>query len=539
MKLGRVNSWKTSASAAQARIIGWVLPLLMAAFGGLLRFIRLGEPRAVVFDETYYVKDAYTMLMTGEPRDWPKDMGTTASGENRINAMFAAGDTDHWLNSAEYVVHPPVGKWCIALGLKLFGGAGNPFAWRAATAIAGTLAILILCRVTLRLFRNLPIALMAGFLMSVDGLGITMSRTGLLDVFIMIFTLGALSLLLIHRDWARQRLRDAYERDSRGREAHWIPGRGGRWLLDARGPFIALSPWRVGAAVLLGLATGVKWSGTYFFAVFCVISVLWDAWERQQAGYRGWLATGIWKDGLAAALYMVPIYGLTYLAGWTSWFLHPDSYMHNWAATHPGQGISWLPEGLRSFVEYHRQMWEFHTTLTAHHDYMANPLTWPLQVRPTSFYWEDHLRGNPGLCALNPGGRCVAAITSIGNPFLWWLGTLCAVIGIIVAVFVKRGDWKIWAVLAGLLAGWLPWAQYLNRTTFTFYAIVILPAMILSICYVADWLRGMLSARVYRVTCGVALGVIGVASVFWYPIWTGIPVPYEFWLSHMWFDSWI
>ena len=548
------------------RALGWLLPMLMALFGGLLRFIRLGQPHSIVFDETYYVKDAYAMLMTGEPRNWPKDVGTAISGENQVNAMFAAGDTDHWLNTAEYVVHPPVGKWCIALGLRLFGGAGNPFAWRAATAIAGTLAILVLCRVVLRLFHNLPIAVMAGFLMSVDGVGITMSRTGLLDNFIMIFTLGALSLLLIHRDWARRRLRDAFAIDSRSRTARWIPaapnrmrrwrmrrgdavdgdaarnaaaGDGVRWVLDARGPFVAFSWWRVGAAILLGLATGVKWSGIYFFAVFCVISVLWDAWERRQTGYRGWLGTGIWKDGLAAAAYMVPLYAATYLAGWASWFIHPDSYMHDWAAKHPGQGVQWLPEGLRSFVEYHAQMWQFHTTLTAHHDYMANPLTWPLQVRPTSFYWQDRIAGAPGLCALNPGGRCIAAVTSIGNPFIWWIGTLCVVIAIIVAAFVRRGDWRIWAVLAGLLAGWLPWAQYLNRTTFTFYSIVILPAMILSICYVADWLRESLPTRAYHVTCGVALVIVGAAAVFWYPIWTAIPVPYEFWLSHMWFDSWI
>ena len=44
-------------------------------------------------------------------------------------------------------------------------------------------------------------------------------------------------------------------------------------------------------------------------------------------------------------------------------------------------------------MQYHAQMWQFHTTLDAPHDYKANPLTWPLQIRPTSFYWEklpDH-----------------------------------------------------------------------------------------------------------------------------------------------------
>lgn len=34
------------------------MTILVAAFGGILRFVRLDSPRAVVFDETYYVKDA-------------------------------------------------------------------------------------------------------------------------------------------------------------------------------------------------------------------------------------------------------------------------------------------------------------------------------------------------------------------------------------------------------------------------------------------------------------------------------------------------
>ncbi|MEE1296488.1 MAG: glycosyltransferase family 39 protein, partial [Bifidobacterium sp.] len=183
----------------------WLVVLAVAAFGGLLRFFRLGEPDAVVFDETYYVKDAWTMLQTGEPRDWPDTMDWNGASVNP-NIPFAAGDTDHWLSSAEYVVHPPFGKGLIALGLKLFGGASHPFAWRAATAIAGTVAIIILMRVILPLWHSLSIAVLGGTLMAIDGVGITLSRTGLLDVFITALALGAFQLLLMHRDWARERL---------------------------------------------------------------------------------------------------------------------------------------------------------------------------------------------------------------------------------------------------------------------------------------------------------------------------------------------
>ena len=189
--------------------------MLMAVFGGLLRFIRLGSPKAVVFDETYYVKDAWTMLRTGEPRNWPEIIGGI-----KIDEFFANGQhlTD-WLQSAEYVVHPPVGKWLIAVGLQLFGGADNPFAWRFSTALAGTVAIVVLCRVILRLFHSLPLALVGGFLMAIDGMAITLSRTALLDNFIMLFALSALLCLLAHRDWAQRRLREAYVHEAKQRHA--------------------------------------------------------------------------------------------------------------------------------------------------------------------------------------------------------------------------------------------------------------------------------------------------------------------------------
>ena len=62
--LSSVNSGRTRPSAsvggsqlrlrarlaAAPRLVSWLLTVLVAFFGGLLRFIRLGEPRAVVFD---------------------------------------------------------------------------------------------------------------------------------------------------------------------------------------------------------------------------------------------------------------------------------------------------------------------------------------------------------------------------------------------------------------------------------------------------------------------------------------------------------
>ena len=40
-------------------------------------------------------------------------------------------------------------------------------------------------------------------------------------------------------------------------------------------------------------------------------------------------------------------------------------------------------------------------------------------------------------------------------------------------------------------------------------------------------------------TVVVYLCVVVLVSVFYYPVWTGMSVPYEFWLIHNWLPGWI
>src|SRR5579859_1604499 len=51
--------------AARRRDLGLVWPLVITIFAGFLRFDRLSRPDAVSFDETYYVKDAWSILRHG------------------------------------------------------------------------------------------------------------------------------------------------------------------------------------------------------------------------------------------------------------------------------------------------------------------------------------------------------------------------------------------------------------------------------------------------------------------------------------------
>ena len=109
------------------------------------------------------------------------------------------------LNTPEYVVHPPVGKWMIAAGMWLFG-PDNPFGWRFGAALTGTLSIFLLALIAQKLFRSLTLGAVAGVLLAVDGHHLVMSRTSLLDIFLMFWILAAFGALLMDRDDGRRRL---------------------------------------------------------------------------------------------------------------------------------------------------------------------------------------------------------------------------------------------------------------------------------------------------------------------------------------------
>src|SRR5260370_728937 len=105
---------------------GWAGPLLVTALGAFLRFNQLGQPRAVLFDETYYVPDAYGILKHGVEIDHVSN----------VNTLLAQGSTQILKGTkGEYVVHPPLGKMFIAVGEWLFGL--TPFGWRFPGAVGG------------------------------------------------------------------------------------------------------------------------------------------------------------------------------------------------------------------------------------------------------------------------------------------------------------------------------------------------------------------------------------------------------------------
>jgi dolichyl-phosphate-mannose--protein O-mannosyl transferase len=180
-------------------------------------------------------------------------------------------------------------------------------------------------------------------------------------------------------------------------------------------------------------------------------------------------------------------------------------------------------------------MLNFHTGLTQSHPYQANPWSWLVMGRPTSFFYAA-----PKECGAKD---CAQEVLALGTPLLWWVGTiaLAVVIGYwIKSLILHRADAAATIVVIGLAAGYLPWFAMQQRTVFTFYAIVIQPFLILAIVYCAKLLLGSdLKPVVSQSIVGGLFALIVLCFLYFIPLFTGQVITYEDWRLRMWFESWI
>ena len=566
---------------------GWIATVVTTLIAAFTRLWNLGSPHEIMFDETYYVKDAYSIWHLGYEGTWAQN----------ANASFVRGNFSTLSPEASFVVHPPLGKWLIATGMELTGPASS-WGWRLAVALAGIATVFLLCRLVWRLFPSPLLVGLAGLFLAIDGVGITESRIGLLDGFIGLFALAAVYCIVRDRQSQRERIARLLEGTAAG----------------ALAPKAGWRPWMISAGVLLGCACSVKWSGLYLLATIGIMTVIWDGTALRAVKAKVWKLETLVSRGWGNFMRLVPVAGVTYLLSWFGWFMNPSAYKHGWAAAERAAGRgSWLPDSIADFIEYHRAIYKFHVGLSTPHSYMAKPSGWLLQMRPTSFYWQsnDTLGADAYHCDTR---NCVRAITSIGNIPIWW-AAFVAVFVVVAYVALKR-DWRGWVVLAGYIGLYLPWFMYWDRTIFTFYTVAFVPFVVLALAVALGWGIGLLDGDGV-VTAGsggsagsgsagatgsagaagadaagadasdgdvsgdvatketnakgnlkdelgaylgggqvlgkdyepsmfmglILTGIIALAAVvfavLWWPIWTAQVVDYNFWLWHMLFKSWI
>ncbi|HEV3473192.1 MAG TPA: phospholipid carrier-dependent glycosyltransferase, partial [Actinomycetota bacterium] len=290
----------------------------------VLRLWNLSHPPELIFDETYYAKDA---------------------------CWYVLHDADTCLrDGTSPEVHPPLGKWLIAIGIRIWGfdcpnpdeacrGATTSFGWRILPALAGIATVALLYLLARRLFRSTLAASLASGLLALDFLHLVQSRTSMLDIFVPLFGIAGFLFLV-------------YDRAQR--EEREPP----RSILER--------PWLLAAGVAFGAAAATKWSGVLYLLAGAAVAIGLAVGFHRRDG-EGWLRRGLRAEVAPLVLYLVvapiAIYLLTYIGR-----IEGNLLAAPWV-----QG-SWF----RSLWDHHNYMLDFHTQLESNHSYQSPPWTWLL-----------------------------------------------------------------------------------------------------------------------------------------------------------------
>ncbi|MEX2289094.1 MAG: phospholipid carrier-dependent glycosyltransferase [Mycobacteriales bacterium] len=513
------------SSAWRARILpptsgrgGWLPALAVGLLAGLLRLVRLDIPRGRIFDEIYYVCDAQNLLRYGV------EAGT--EGNTDDDQTIQAGCTPN--GQPGFIVHPPLGKWAIGLGMRLFGV--HEFGWRVAAAVAGTIMVVVLVRVTRRMTGSIVLGCFAGLLLALDGLHFVQSRVAMLDIFLAAWVLGAFACLVADRDAVRRRLAVTDGEELTG------------W-----GPRLGWRPWRLAAGVCLGAAVATKWSGLYYVVVLVLLAFAWEVGARRTAGVRAPVRATVVRSGALLLATLVVLPAALYVLSWFGWFASSAAdqlaWDRHWADTHEAGGLVGLvPDGLRSWWHYHVAQFTFHDDLRQKHPYQSHPAGWLLLARPVSYYYPQNVGAGDYGCEVE---SCSREVLAIGTPAIWWI--MIPALFALLWLWLARRDWRPAAVLVMVLTAILPWVRddLDGRTMFQFYALPAVPFMCLGLALIAGALvgsRARASARRRTAAilgAGVYLAVVVVNFAYLYPVLAAQTLPYGAWRSRMWFSSWI
>jgi dolichyl-phosphate-mannose-protein mannosyltransferase len=485
------------------------VPTLIVVVAGIVRFVLLGDPERIVFDETYYVTDALSYL------------------EHAAETGFA--------------VHPPVGKWLIALGIALLGDTA--VGWRIAAAVAGTAVVLVVYLTARRLFPPVGAAL-AGLLVATDGLLIVQSRIAMLDIFLTLFVVLGAWFVLIDIDRLRQAGVTRFDLRRR------------RFLLAAGACF--------------GLAVATKWSGIFALGAAGLVVLTAEVAARRRTTEPRGHRIGVLVGSLAIGIVVVP--AAVYVLSHIPWLVgYPETHQAQTTDCRvDGEVIEPCSVGaidrVRGAARHHVAVWRYHRDLEADHPYESHAWTWPLMSRPIVYYWEscpESRATDPAAepCVVDEGNA--AEIIALGNPALWWPALLALVP---LGAGLLRRDRRAGFILAFWIVQYAPWVA-VDRPLFFFYMTPVIPFMALGVAYATTWLDERRAPdprpepeaeaesgpdpddeepdrRIWRrrpgavISLVIAIGAVALL-VYFLPVLIGIEMDAGAVRRRWWFDSWV
>jgi dolichyl-phosphate-mannose--protein O-mannosyl transferase len=193
---------------------------------------------------------------------------------------------------------------------------------------------------------------------------------------------------------------------------------------------------------------------------------------------------------------------------------------------------------------YHQDVYAFHAHFLndSTHVYASRPIGWLLQSRPVGVDAQLDIQPGAQGCDAPAGSTCLRQVLLLGNPLIWWAGTLA--LGFALIRWLGGRDWRFGVAVVGVASTWLPWLMYDDRPIFLFYAIAPLPFLVLGLTLALGSIVGSSNVPTPRRTAGVVVAgsyvVMAVFAFAWFwPVWTDQLLTHQEWLRRIWFTRWI
>lgn len=344
--------------------------------------------------------------------------------------------------------HPPLGKVIQAIGIWLFGM--NPFGWRIMGTLAGALLLPGMYMLAKQLFKQRKWAIVASLFMALDLMHFAQSRIGTVDTYIVLFVMLSYLFMIKHIQ---------------------------RWSLSA----VALS------GVFFGLASAVKWSGIYAGFGLAIL-FLWALIVRYRES-RTWRT--VVQTVAAGVGFFIIVPAALYLA----------SYIPYLQATQ-------VIDNVKDIWTYQKDMYTYHSQLTATHPFASKWFEWPLIKRPLWLYSGADLPPNT-----------LSTLVSIGNPVLWWGGLFAF-------TWAALSGWRqreVVYVMIALLSLYVPWMLAPRDLTFIYHFFPMTPFWFLLLVFLLRRSSELVPQVGKRLTATV-LGLAGIVFIVFYPAVSGMEV---------------
>ncbi len=407
---------------------------------GASRMFGLGRPDVLVFDELYYAIQAREIAYGGVERG--------------------------------HTVHPPLGKWLLAAGVRALGF--DSIGWRIVPLLAGAMLAAITVVVAWRITESLMAAGVAGLLVATDGIAYTTGRLALLDGLLAVFATLAVGALLSS---AARPLDDRVRR-----RATWT------------------------AAVALGAGLATKWSAAPLtvvaLVVFCgLVTGIWPPGPERRRQLRRTVVTLL---AVPAGIYLVS-YVPTVLA-------FENSGVRREVCAGAETCDTSLPGRATAIVRDHRRILEFHRSLDPRNRFAASGLTWITQSHPTGLLLSTCDGSGDPVCGSVEDGS-VRRIIAVGNPVIWLAGFGSA--ATVAVAGLRRRD-VVDLTLAGCIAAlWLPWVIG-GRPGYAFYGVTLIPLLAIALARTA--VRLPRRWRHLTLASAVVVAIAGFAVLV--PVWS-------------------